>query len=176
MRPSKTRKWIENINKRRKWWVMGLALGYKDNIKGVQRVETLWGLGFDSTYDNQRTRHGKFGLERSLEGKETTVVGPTMVECTRGLQRANISGRRTRFPWSASGQAAATILVVRLTTFEVSSLGCTLGKHSFNLFCYSWVMALALKRRWPLTQSVHNPWQTNFPKNSLREISCLPEL
>lgn len=126
----------------------------------------------------QKTRHDKYGLERSLEGKETIVIDPTVIECTLGTPK-------NRNQWNKN-----MISLISLCTGCCHYLSCEaqhfwnqlswlyIGKYSFSLFCYRWSMTLDLERRWPLTQSVHNPW-TSCPKtawgDSPANQSCDPK-
>lgn len=104
----------------------------------------------------------------SLEGKETMVIGPAILEYTLEIPRSRNQWSKDKI--SLTNLWQATTLVVRLSTFEINSLGCTLGKYSISL-CYRWSMTLDLERSWPLTESMRNTWQVR-----LSGISCLPQL
>lgn len=77
------------------------------------------------------------GREKTLERKETMVVGPVMVEYPLvTLRSRNQWGKDTIL--SLFGQAAATTVVVRLTALGINSLDYVLDKYSFSLLCYDY--------------------------------------
>lgn len=86
-RQRKTTVWIEGISKSIKWWALGFGWVRKTMWKGFEGRKLKRPRAWQYLW-YQRARPDKFGRERSLEEKETVVVGLAMADCTLGTPRS----------------------------------------------------------------------------------------